>query len=61
MLTSLKFLARSDASVIDKLELRVPRRAEYTPEFGKVGIRLTHQAAIAGATLKEKPQYVGAG
>lgn len=36
MLTSLKFLARSDASVIDKLELRVPRRAEYTPEFGKL-------------------------
>jgi len=26
-----------------------------------VGIRLTHQAAIAGATLKQKPQYVVAG
>jgi hypothetical protein len=36
MLTSLQFLVRFGGSVIDKLELRVPSRAVYTPEFGNL-------------------------
>jgi hypothetical protein len=36
MPTRVRSLARLDGSVIDKLELRVPSRAVYTPEFGKL-------------------------